>query len=261
MAHRSLFMPLVLVVGSAACAGAYDPQAEYRATVGELDGSFGAGGGGGIPAPGAGGSGGNRAGGDGGARGTGGVSGAGGSPNVGGDPGIGGSPSTGGSQGSGGSASMQDAAPPGDYGPCSLEATVTTVTDGGRYSPRNVGAIWIEDGSGRFVKTLAVWAKRRIDRLHAWEDVTSQAGLGENTVDAVTGATLSSHKTHQVSWDCTDTMEQRVPDGSYSVHFEMTDQNSSGPTASVDFTKGSSALTLTPPDEANFKGIKVVFTP
>jgi hypothetical protein len=40
----------------------------------------------------------------------------------------------------------------------SLTFDVTTKAPGGRYQPRNVGAIWVEDSSGKLVKSLEVWA-------------------------------------------------------------------------------------------------------
>ena len=149
----------------------------------------------------------------------------------------------------------------GGAGSCSLSVTVTTVTANGNYSPRNVGAIWIARDNGAFVKTLAVWARQRISRLTMWNSTTSQAGLSGNTVDAITGATLSNHQTHKVSWNCTDTSKQAVDDGAYRVYFEMTDRNGAGPNTFVSFTKGPMPFDLAPPDQNNFKGIGLVYTP
>jgi hypothetical protein len=127
---------------------------------------------------------------------------------------------------------------------CSLSVTVTTVTDNGNYSPRNIGAIWIATGSGAFVKTLAVWASRRISHLTLWGSATAQAGRSRNTVDAITGATLASHQTHKVSWNCSDTNKAKVRGGPYRVYFEMTDDNLSGPNMFVNFTMGSAPFNL-----------------
>jgi hypothetical protein len=149
----------------------------------------------------------------------------------------------------------------GPGGPCSLAVTVTTVTDNGNYSPENVGAIWIANGSGTFVKTLEVWAKARISHLNLWNSATTAAGLSRNTVDAITGASLSSYRTHMDSWNCTDTTRAVVPDGAYRVYFETADSNSGGPNGYVDFTKSSSQLNLSPPNQSYFTGIKLVFTP
>ena len=156
---------------------------------------------------------------------------------------------------------MQGGAGGGSSGSCSLTVTVTTATNNGTYSPRNIGAIWIAKDSGTFVKTLAVWARTRIRYLTMWNSTTSSAGLSANTVDAVTGATLSSHQTHKVTWNCTDASRNPVPDGAYRVYFEMTNRSGTGPNMFVDFTKGSMPLNLTPTDQKTFKGISVVFQP
>jgi hypothetical protein len=144
---------------------------------------------------------------------------------------------------------------------CSLSVTVTTVTDNGNYSPRNIGAIWIATGSGAFVKTLAVWASRRISHLTMWGSATAQAGRSRNTVDAITGATLSSHQTHKVTWNCSDTTKAKVRGGPYRVYFEMTDDNLSGPNMFVNFTMGSTPFNLSPPNGMYFMGINLVYAP
>lgn len=176
---------------------------------------------------------------------------------VGGSGGAGGSVDAGRDSGKGGS-QVSDA---GTSGSCSLSVTVTTVTANGNYSPRNVGAIWIARDNAAYVKTLAVWARQRISRLTLWNSTTSQAGLSDNTVDAITGATLSNHQTHKVSWNCTDTSRSLVPDGAYRVYFEMTDKNGAGPNTFVSFTKGPMPFNLSPPDQNNFKGMSLVYTP
>jgi hypothetical protein len=145
--------------------------------------------------------------------------------------------------------------------PCALSVTVTTVTDNGQFSPRNIGAIWIAKPDGTFLKTLAVWAKTRINDLNTWNNVTGAANLRRSTVDAITGATLSMHQAHNVKWNCKDTSEAAVPDGPYRVYFEWTDNSGQGPVRSVDFVKGARAFTLSPPDSLYFKGIQIQFVP
>jgi hypothetical protein len=161
--------------------------------------------------------------------------------------------------GGGGGSDSGPVSPPG--APCSLAVTVTTVSDHGSYSPENVGAIWIATSSGTFVKTLKVWGTIRISHLNAWNSATASAGFTNRTVDAITGATLSSFQTHMVTWNCTDDTRTTVPDGAYRVYFETADSNSGGPNSYVDFTKGATAQTLSPPDATYFKSIKLVFTP
>lgn len=138
---------------------------------------------------------------------------------------------------------------------------MTTAEAGGRYAPDNVGAIWITDGGGRFVKTLNVWAKRRRKYLERWIADTSAAGLRQNLVDAVSTASRSGHGTHLARWNCTDASRNVVPDGSYHVCFELTDDNRAGPVDCVRFDKGSTPSTVTPPDLPTFTRRTIELTP
>jgi hypothetical protein len=149
--------------------------------------------------------------------------------------------------------------PPPSSGPaqtCTLTFQVTTVTFNGSYAPRNVGAIWVSDASGRFVKSLTVWAQKRIRHLVTWED----ASLG-NTVDAVTSATAGSHGTRTGRWNCTGVDHQPVPDGTYRINAEITERNSLGRVmTALAFVKGGGPVNLMPPDQANFKSIHLQVT-
>ena len=107
---------------------------------------------------------------------------------------------------------------------------------GGEYSPDNVGAIWIEDAGGAFVRSLVVWGGVRREHLVTWY-ASSQ---GDRT-DAITSATSSSHHTRLVEWDRRDASGRVVPDGDYVARFELTEANSNsgdapGPTLSVPFS-------------------------
>ncbi len=159
------------------------------------------------------------------------------------------------------SGGKSDAGPVAPSTPCSVAVTVTTVSDHGTYSPENVGAIWIAQSSGTWVKTLKVWGTIRVGNLRAWNSATASAGYTNRVVDAITGASLSSFQTHMVTWNCTDDTKTVVPDGAYRVYFETADSNGGGPNSFVDFTKGAAAQTLSPPDATYFKSIKLVFTP
>jgi hypothetical protein len=137
----------------------------------------------------------------------------------------------------------------------SLSIRLTTVTYNGQYAPRNVGAIWIEDSTGKFVKSVKVWAAARKQYLTNWQ--TSSAG---NTVDAVTSATITTHQTHNVTWNCTDVNKAVVANGNYRVRFEFTEANATGKVTAVNFTKGTSSQTITPANETNFTNMQLVFT-
>lgn len=134
--------------------------------------------------------------------------------------------------------------------------TVTTVTDNGQYSPKNIMAIWIKNSSGTFVRSMKVMAVTRIQYLYQWK-VSSNL----NKVDAVTGSTLSNHQTHTVSWNCTSLDGNTVPDGNYEFWVEYADNDYQGPYTHYTFTKGTSSVSLTYTDQPYFKNATLQYTP
>jgi hypothetical protein len=159
---------------------------------------------------------------------------------------------TGGMSGSGTGGTME---PPTSGTPTAVAFDVTTVAQGGRYQPRNIGVIWVQDSGGAYVKTLEVWAGIRAIYLSKWLSVNA---WGDQT-DAVSGATLRMHVPHHATWDLTDSKGTKVPDGDYQIFVESTDQDRAGANTSVKFTKGSKAQTVMPPDQAAFKALKLSY--
>jgi hypothetical protein len=142
-----------------------------------------------------------------------------------------------------------------------LSVTTTTSTAGGNYAPRNILAIWIEDEQGNWVKTLMAYAASRITHLNTWEVSTSAAGSTFNVVDAITGATKSSHAIRTCSWNGTDLNGNIVPDGTYTLRMELTDRNGTGNFSSFNFIKGANPLNLTPSNVPSFSSISIVWEP
>jgi hypothetical protein len=132
-----------------------------------------------------------------------------------------------------------------------LSFAVLTQSQGGKYSPKNIGAIWIETSSGEFVKTLEVWAERRARYLTRWN-----REAGASRVDAVSGATLRSHATHSVAWDLTDEAGNPVAPGDYKVIVEATDRDATGASHEVPFTLGE-PMTLAAPDASAFSAMSL----
>ncbi len=141
-----------------------------------------------------------------------------------------------------------------------LDVAVTTSSTGGNFSPRNIVAIWIEDNSGKFVKTLLAYADKRKTYLNTWEASTTTAGSAFNTTDAVSGATQNSHATRTCSWNSTDYSGNQVADGDYKVRMELTDKNATGNIATYSFTKGTTAQKLAPTDVPSFSSVAVNWT-
>jgi len=143
----------------------------------------------------------------------------------------------------------------------SLAFTVRTTSYGGNYAPKHVLAIWIKDGVGNFVKSLKVRANSRKKHLVKWV-----ASSNYNEVDAVTGATINSHTTHTVIWDCKDVAGNIVPDDDYQIWVEYTSENSNnngnpGPSNSIPFTKGNTSQIFSPPTQQYFKDMVVEYQP
>lgn len=128
-----------------------------------------------------------------------------------------------------------------------LEVTVLTSPPGGKYAPKNIGAIWVETSEGAFVHTLEMWARTRRRYL-----VQFRSRTGSNTVDAVTGATLTSHRTHSVRWNLTDVTGCAVPPGDYKLVLELTDRDGAGPLFEIPFTYDGGNLDLVPEDQRTF---------
>lgn len=133
-----------------------------------------------------------------------------------------------------------------------LTFRVRTTELGGRFAPKNVGAIWIERADGTFVRTLEVWATTRRKWL-----LRFLASSGGNTVDAVTGATLKEHATHEVEWDLRDSFGCPVEQGGYAIVVEMTDKNAAGTSTSVSFSLGASPTTLSPTGTQYFHDLRL----
>jgi len=133
--------------------------------------------------------------------------------------------------------------------------TVKTVTANGDFAPKHVLAIWVEDESG-FVLTRKLRGDKRKKYLYTWN-----VASGENVTDATTGATLTSHQSHTVSWDCRNVDGDLVGDGTYSVNVEFTDAHKQGPLKKISFTKGADPVSLTPDDETYFVDMNLSFQP
>jgi len=99
------------------------------------------------------------------------------------------------------------------------------------YAPRNVVAVWVEDEAGAFAKTLLRYGAKRAEYLLAWEDVAADRSEIDGDPDVITGATRSGHGTLTVTWNLVDWHGNPVADGTYTIHLELTDHNSSSESA------------------------------
>ena len=153
---------------------------------------------------------------------------------------------TGGAGSSGAGASAAGSGGAGQSAPSAgistLTFDVTTLSQGGKYSPKNIGAIWVQNSAGSFVKSLELWAKQRRRYLSKYNAAVGATGA----VDIVASATLTSHKTHHVSWNLQDRTGARVQDGQYSLLVEVTDYDGPGKWYSIDFDTRDGAQRVMP---------------
>jgi hypothetical protein len=149
-----------------------------------------------------------------------------------------------------------------------LTVDFKTVTQGGLYSPANVGAVWIETGSGMFVKTLEKWGSIRAGNLTRWNTASGGWGSifgGGNTadqMDAVSKATQRGYGAHHEMWAMKDAMGKVVADGKYNLVIELCeDEFRPGASADVAFEKGPEPQKVMAPDKAPYTGLTLSYQP
>ncbi|MBI5541974.1 MAG: DUF2271 domain-containing protein [Bacteroidia bacterium] len=146
--------------------------------------------------------------------------------------------------------------------PGTLTFTVNLTSHSGSYGTDHYVVLWIENGSNTFVKTKLKRADTHATGTHnhlpLWK-----ASSALNVVDATTGASLSSYGTPlSFTWNATDVAGALVADGTYKVRVEFTwSTTTNTANTTVAFTKGASAVHLTPADEANFTGMVLDWQP
>lgn len=138
-----------------------------------------------------------------------------------------------------------------------LKISFSTQSYGGRYGPRNVGAVWVESSDGTFLRSLKVWAQKRAMHLVKWRNASKS-----DKTDAITRATVSRHQEHQLSWDRKDRKGKEMGVGDYRLHIEITEENSAssaapGPTIEVPFHLGGGSKTIEVDDSEGFKDVKL----
>ncbi|HEY6913939.1 MAG TPA: T9SS type A sorting domain-containing protein [Paludibacter sp.] len=136
-------------------------------------------------------------------------------------------------------------------------SVATAPTGMGFYEPNNVLAIWIEDSSNHFVKTMLEYGLIRYEYLDLWNNAS-----GGNKVDAKTGATKTDHGVRTCIWSGTDILGAVVGDGTYKICMQLTDDDFSGVNKTFTFTKGPTSQTLTPANALpSFKDVSIQWLP
>jgi MYXO-CTERM domain-containing protein len=148
---------------------------------------------------------------------------------------------------------------PGTQG--TLTVDFSTQPLGQHWGPANVGAVWIEDAAGAYIKTIERWAAIRARSLYHWSDHACISKWPEP--DAVSSATMpNTQKPHHSTWSGKDLNGKVVPDGKYTLFIEVTETETNyGPMVTYEFEKGTMAQMLEPPDKPPHTGLKISYAP
>ena len=111
----------------------------------------------------------------------------------------------------------------------------------GQYQ-RPYTAVWVEDASGKAVKTLAVWHgdKKWLKDLRRWWRKTGRYQEGD--IDGATGATKGPGQ-YSLSWDGTDSTGQPVTENEYLLVLEASREHGSRSLLKQKFTLPDSSKT------------------
>jgi hypothetical protein len=150
-----------------------------------------------------------------------------------------------------------------------LTLTFTTTAAGGHYSPRNVHAMYLTDVADKFVTTVgngtgakrALWGNSRAHDIQQWFAANPKP---QPDIDARTGATETAYRTYTISWNWTQRDGSLVPDGTYKLKFEMTDDNATSNKfhrAEFPVTKGRTAWKIGPVTQGGYKDVVIQYAP
>jgi hypothetical protein len=136
----------------------------------------------------------------------------------------------------------------------------TAQTPNAVYAPNNVLAIWVEDSTGAFVKTLYRASATYTLRLVAWSAIAPAAD-----VDGLSGASRTAMAPVTATWNMTNKAGAVVPDGTYTIRMELSDSNATqeGQNNQGEFTviKGPSPQSQTALTSGGFTNVSLNYTP
>ena len=148
-----------------------------------------------------------------------------------------------------------------------LNMVFTTTSAGGVYGTRHVHVIWLTTESGQWVCTVgndavnkrAVWANARAYSLSTWYKSNPKP---KDDVDARTGATPTAYSTYSINWNWRKLDGTVVPDGTYKLHFECTNDDDGNPRnyAVFTITKGRMNWSFGPATQGGYRDVKLTYT-
>lgn len=131
--------------------------------------------------------------------------------------------------------------------------------EGGRKIKRPFVAVWVEDSTGKRVRTVAVWGreKKYLRELRAWWKL---AQTQPEWAATVTRATRNAGQ-HRIEWDGKDDQGQPLPLGTYTVTLEAAREHGTYAIQHGQIVCGKSATTGTIPEGTEFGETKLTYGP
>ncbi len=127
-------------------------------------------------------------------------------------------------------------------------------TAGGRvHNPYVV--VWVEDSSGKLVKTVSLWFERSGKGTRWLSDLRSWAAASGRVVDQTTSGSTRTAGAYSVAWNGLGDDGAPVPAGQYTVFVEAARENGPYEVTSSPITIGPKGFTVTIPSDGELSAL------
>ncbi len=129
-----------------------------------------------------------------------------------------------------------------------------SATDSGRVHNPYIAA-WVEDGSGRLVKTISLWFDQSGQGTKWLSDLRGWAATSGRMVDQVTSGSTRNPGAYSVAWDGLDEDGVLVSVGQYRVFVEAARENGPYELTSAPITIGAQGFTVAIPSKGELTAL------
>jgi thiamine biosynthesis lipoprotein ApbE len=143
--------------------------------------------------------------------------------------------------------------------PAGYRLTVTLPLTAGRSTKRPYVAVWVEDASGKLVRSLALWGNKSKyfpDLSAAWNLTRGN----QKQFHSVTRATRPPGK-YELVWEGVDNENKPVPPGTYRITVETNQERGTYAKQAGTIVLGDTPASVTLPATANFDPVLVQYGP
>jgi hypothetical protein len=116
-------------------------------------------------------------------------------------------------------------------------------------------AVWVEDASGKLVRTISLWYEQGGKGSRWLNDLRSWASASGSRPDATTSGATRSAGSYSVVWDGTDLTGARVAAGTYTLFVESAREHGPHAITSAAVTLGAGATAVALPDQGELTAL------